>query len=338
METKKISVIVPMYNVEKNLPLCLDSLYKQTYKNLEILLVDDGSPDKCGQLAEEYAKKDARAIVLHKKNGGLSDARNAGIEVATGDYISFLDSDDFIHPKMFERLAELLETNQADVSICGFKYVGESQAEQLYDTLCQENIQETNGENYSGLEAQYVYYDQKDLRLSFTVAWAKLYKREMWQGKQFPVGKLHEDEYTTYKRLYAAEKIVYSDEQLYFYLVRDTSIMGGTFKKNRLDILQAFLERAAFYRSEGLNDLWTRAVFHGIHMSAQLQIWSEGQYKEEFRGFRTNIKEELAKGRMSRTDKVNKGMGAKKKLDLFVFLYVNPAYVCALKLLKRFKR
>ena len=319
MGEHKISVIVPIYNVEKNLPLCLESLEHQNYSNLEIILVDDGSPDKCGELAEEYAKRDSRAIVIHKENGGLSDARNAGLKVATGDYISFLDSDDFIHPDMYVRLAQVLEEKQCDVSICNFQYVGESQAEELYAQKKNSSVEQGKVVIYTGLEVQHIYYDRKDLRLPFTVAWGKLYRKELWIGKEFPKGKLHEDEFTTYLRMFEAKKVAFADEALYYYLVRDTSIMGSTFKKNRLDILEAFLERMQFYRENKLDELWTKAVFHGTHMSVQLQEWSKGQYKDEFAGFRKKIKAE--------TKGVKKDWSIKQKIDLVMYLYFHPLYM-----------
>ena len=121
----KISVIVPVYKVEKYLNRCVQSIASQTYENLEIILVDDGSPDNCGVLCDEWVQKDSRIKVVHKENGGLSSARNAGVAVATGAYVGFVDSDDYIHPQMYEKLYEALVENGADISICGCDYVDE---------------------------------------------------------------------------------------------------------------------------------------------------------------------------------------------------------------------
>ena len=123
MEKKLISVIVPVYNVEAYLERCVDSILKQTYKELEIILVDDGATDSSGELCDQLAKKDDRIIVIHKKNGGLSDARNAGIDASRGEYLSFIDSDDFIHPMFMEVLLQLCETTQCNIRKCGMQEV-----------------------------------------------------------------------------------------------------------------------------------------------------------------------------------------------------------------------
>ena len=122
----KVSIIVPIYNVEKYLPKCIESIINQTYKNLEIILVDDGSPDNCAKICDEYAKKDNRIKVIHKPNGGVSSARNAGLDIATGEYIGFVDPDDFIAPEMYEQMLEAIKTANADLAICGFNVVHEN--------------------------------------------------------------------------------------------------------------------------------------------------------------------------------------------------------------------
>ena len=196
MKKKLLSVIVPIYGVEKYLSKCLDSIIAQTYLNIQIILVNDGSPDKCSQICEVYAARDNRIIVIHKENGGLSSARNAGIEKATGAYIAFVDSDDFIHPKMYEILIDNLERNDADISVSNLKKVYDEREE--IDSL---------GENkvflYEKRDAMRNFFD-KNLYVPTVVAWTKVYKRELFSTIRFPEGKIHEDEFVTYKVFWSA--------------------------------------------------------------------------------------------------------------------------------------
>lgn len=235
-----ISVVVPIYKVEKYLPKCVDSICGQTYQNLEIILVDDGSPDQCGKLCDEYAKQDGRIKVIHKKNGGLSDARNAGIEVATGKYIGFVDSDDYIHPQMYEFLHDSLQKNMACIAVCAFQCIMESEhvESKIMNSIQSEVISsETERINHF-------------LGEEFTVAWNKLYPREYFSNIRYPKGKIHEDEFTTYKLLEMAKRICFIQEPLYYYVQRDNSIMGEDFSEKRLHRLDAYQERLEKYWTE----------------------------------------------------------------------------------------
>ena len=131
---KKISIIVPIYNIEKYLPRCLDSILAQTYKNLEVILVDDGSVDNSGMIADKYARKDQRIKVIHQVNQGVSVARNTGIDLATGDYIGFVDGDDYIEPDMYEILMRIIDEQQVDIAHCGYQMVYPSKTEYYYNT------------------------------------------------------------------------------------------------------------------------------------------------------------------------------------------------------------
>lgn len=261
-----ISIVVPVYKVEKYLPKCIESIRKQTYENLEIILVDDGSPDNCGMLCEQYAKADTRIKVIHKPNGGLSDARNAGIDIATGRYISFVDSDDYIHPQMIELLLDAIKHENADISVCSWESVREGE-QQHYKKYQSHNYKITDGR-----EVQNIYFEQSDQRITYTVAWAKLIKREFYEDIRYPKGLLHEDEYTTYKILYKADKIAYIDIPLYYYLSRENSIMGD-FKAARFAIFGAYLERVDFYHNKGEYNLAKRTLFLAIHMLVQYYEW-----------------------------------------------------------------
>lgn len=249
-----VSVIVPIYNVENYLNKCIESIRNQSYKNLEIILVDDGSPDNCGVICEEYTKADSRIKVIHKSNGGLSDARNCGIEASTGEYLLFVDSDDFIHMDMIRILYEGLKAKNAKVSVCSYQCVEEdeiiSYSENYSDTV--QPILMTKEHLYDSK-----YYINK--RVEFIVAWNKLYHRSLFEEVRYPKGKVHEDEFTTYKLLYYAKEVVYIDAPLYFYVQRKSSIMGQKIGEKRLLILDAISERMTFYRERGEKRLWALA-------------------------------------------------------------------------------
>lgn len=241
-----ISVIVPIFKVEQYLPRCIESIINQTYKKLEIILVNDGSPDNCGAICDNYALKDARIRVIHKNNGGLSDARNAGIDIAQGNYITFIDSDDWIHPKYIEFLYNTLKKNNADISVCNFLATS---SENVYSDKLSEDIKVFN--NFQALEQL-----TDKLYVQMVIACGKLFKRELFNNIRFPLKRIHEDEFTTYKLLYEANKIVYTNNQLYYYWQRENSITKSKFNiKSRIDAMDAFIERAEFFKSIGLPNL-----------------------------------------------------------------------------------
>lgn len=219
-----ITVVVPIYNVEQYLHQCIDSICNQTHKELEIILVDDGSKDKSGNICDEYAKKDKRIIVIHKENGGLSDARNAGIEIASGEFICFIDSDDFIDKHMLENLYLSCVHNEAQISICKRRFVYDNE-----DTKSTCNAYST--EVFSGVEG-FKHFLLEDID-GFVVAWNKLYKTNLFNNVRYPKGVIHEDCFTTYKLLLAAKTVAYIDYTGYFYRQRKGSIMNiGNFEKD----------------------------------------------------------------------------------------------------------
>lgn len=224
-----ISVIVPVYNVEAYIFKCINSITSQTYHNLEIILVDDGSPDRCGEICDEFAKKDNRVIVIHKENGGLADARNAGLDRAKGDYISFIDSDDFIENDMYEKMISACESEKADISVCGrFDIIDGSKIESRY-SFQGEKIW-TNKEAIKNL----LTWNNMD-----SSACDKLYQRELFQNIRFPFGKYNEDIFTMIKILDQANKIVHIGESKYYYNHRPGSITTMTFSNKHLDMLDA---------------------------------------------------------------------------------------------------
>ena len=186
MNDSLISVIVPVYKVEEYLDECVQSLINQTYTNLEIILVDDGSPDGCPQMCDDWAMRDARIKVIHKKNGGLSDARNAGLDICTGDYVAFVDSDDWIKPEMYRYMYDAIKREKADICACNI-------------ISCYPNREVSWGGKAYTVGDSETMLDRLYSDSAFPVcAWNKLYRRELWQEFRFPVGKICEDAFTTY--------------------------------------------------------------------------------------------------------------------------------------------
>lgn len=255
MRRPLITVIVPVYKVEAYLERAILSITSQTYENLQIILVDDGSPDNCGSICDAYGKKDSRILVIHKENGGLSDARNAGLEAAKGEYIAFLDSDDFIAPFFLEVLFEALLSTGSDVALCPYETVTEGKAAEFHRPL-----QDKEWE-----KSYYFLYDRKELLLNmydmnhpdatyFIVAWNKLYKASLWKDIRFPKGKIHEDEATTYKIFDKAQKGVYVKYPMYGYFSVPSSITRDAFSKKRLQWMEALTDRIAFFE-EGTGEM-----------------------------------------------------------------------------------
>lgn len=215
-----ISIIVPIYKVEKYLEKCIDSILLQSYKNIEVILVDDGSPDNCSKICDAYKIKDNRIKVIHKKNGGLSDARNIGIIAAKGKYMMFIDGDDFIAPNTCEILIKKMLEFQTDLVICNFFwfYSNENYIKNKSE-LVSEKI-------YTGDEAL-TFYVKKGLT-ELIVAWNKLYKRDLFvkYNLTYAIGRLHEDEFFCKYLFYYIKNFVYIDQSLYYYRQRHDSIMG----------------------------------------------------------------------------------------------------------------
>ena len=242
-----ISVIVPIYKVKKYLSKCIDSIIAQDYKNLEIILVDDGSPDNCPEICDEYAKKDKRIRVVHKENGGLSDARNAGIKVATGEYIAFIDSDDYVAKNYISMLLYTLKKYDADISACNYIKVYEDTGRQEVEPKTDKELVMTNVEAMKDL---FTLPSNSDV-----VTWNKLYRTSLFidNNIEFPKGKLHEDNFTTYKLYYYSSRVAFVNVPCYYYLQRKDSIMGQKFNPRRLDILLALKEIKKFVKKNNID-------------------------------------------------------------------------------------
>lgn len=227
MTKELISIIVPVYNVEKYLKKCVDSIVNQTYKNLEIILVDDGATDNSGKICDELVELDNRIKVYHKKNGGLSDARNYGVERATGDYIGFVDSDDYIDAEMYEKLYEAIKKENVDVAECNLKIVYPEKTDLFTD---QKYYQICNKQEY--LE-EYLKIEK-----IFGSACVRLTKADIAKKLKFPVGKLYEDTYYAYDLIGIVDKYVIVDNPYYNYLMRENSITNAKFNPRIFDLIE----------------------------------------------------------------------------------------------------
>ena len=218
-QSPRISVIVPVYNVAAWLPRCVDSILAQTCENLEILLVDDGSADDSGRICDAYAEKDPRIRVIHKENGGLSSARNAGLDLASGEYIGFVDSDDWIEPEMYAEMLSLLKKYNARM-VCAGRYEVDGDTGEKTVGLCPEREEVVSGETLAG---RIFLWDQCD-----SAACDKLYCRELFDGIRYPEGKTSEDIPVTYRLALKAQRAVLCDRPFYNYFHRSGSISKGS--------------------------------------------------------------------------------------------------------------
>ena len=232
-----ISVVIPVYNVETYLEECLQSVVDQTYQNLQIILVNDGSTDGSLTICKSFAQKDQRILALSQENAGLSAARNTGIKAATGKYITFIDSDDAIHPDMIEHLHNMLKQHNADMTVCQKEFTNEESKAIPCDQYYPDRIISGNR------NCMKFFFEDNGLD---TTAWGKLYKTEMFAEISYPEGKYHEDIYTTYRLIALCDKIVTSAQRLYFYRQRTGSIIHASFSPKHLDAVEGSLLRAEF--------------------------------------------------------------------------------------------
>ena len=238
-----ISLIVPVYNVEPYLRRCVDSILNQTYTNLEVILVDDGSPDNCGAICDEYAAKDPRVRVIHKENGGLSDARNAGLEIMTGSLVGFVDSDDWIEPQMYRRLYELLTQFDADMAFGG-----------VADDLIRNGLAQTVKTSDYGA-SPFAECNTDAMKRYFHGSWAawdKLYRVELFDGIRYPVGEINEDEAIVLHLLDRCRCVCYTNEVLYHYIRRTdgSSITTASFSEKKLAWVRHCRDNLAFIREK----------------------------------------------------------------------------------------
>lgn len=295
-----ISIIIPIYKTEPYLRRCLDSIVSQTYTNLEIILVDDGSPDNSFKIYNEYAAKDNRIRVIRKKNGGLSEARNAGLDICKGDYVSFVDSDDWVDERYIEKLFALLTATKTDISIVNFIRTNRTDI-----PFPKEDFQ---AKIFNPKEA--IVYCTKRQKPAFVISCSKLYKKELFDNLRFPVGKYHEDEFTSYLLFYKSSSVVYTSQVLYFYYSRETSI---TSSQHPYDALEAFEQRYLFFKEkeelELLPHLLPPLCWHYLYCS----------FLERNNGNRPKAMEYLSKLQSSITDSAFNKISLLHRIPLKMF-------------------
>lgn len=255
-----ISLIIPVYKVEQYLDRCLQSVVEQSYENLEIILVDDGSPDGCPALCDAWAEKDKRIRVIHKANGGLSDARNAGLAVAAGEYLAFIDSDDWLSPEMLMRLYDALQRDDSDIAACAVEMFWEDDTPPRCLTARTNCVLDTE-------QAEAALLAESTLKQP---VWYKLYRRACIEGIPFETGRQHEDVFWSYQVFGNARRVSVIDYVGYHYRQRENSIMGAVYSLKRLDAIEAY-ERRYTYLAERFPGLERKAriaivsacVFHG---------------------------------------------------------------------------
>lgn len=263
----KISVIIPIYNMEKFLNRSLDTVMNQSYTNLEVIMVDDGSTDKSADICQEYAAKDSRFLYFYKDNGGLSSARNFGLDKCTGDYIAFLDPDDYLHSDIYMKLLHALQETHAGMAFCDYRVV---YGDEPYD-----NQPECKTEILNRHQAQNMYFEDFHNATVSTVVWNKLFPASVMKKFRFPNGRIHEDESTTYMLLYHFDCVAYVKAPYYNYFVCEGSIMNSSFNVKRFDLFKAYHERTVFYAKHEEYELCRKMFFLYIHMLCQYREWAE---------------------------------------------------------------
>ena len=249
-----ISVIVPVYNVEKYLDRCVESIVNQTYTNLEIILVDDGSPDNCPQMCDVWAEKDSRIKVIHKENGGLSSARNAGLDYMSGDYLFFLDSDDYINKDAISILFDLLQSNNCDMSFGRYVMVYEGQENtSANNCFSGEKIIFTEDEFWSYYYSVNHSENYSEKAVNMIISCNKLIKKSVFETLRFAVGRINEDEIIIHNIVSKCNKIAFIDKETYYYYQNENSIMGSKTDFYSKDSIYALGERVKYFAGRNKN-------------------------------------------------------------------------------------
>ena len=325
---EKLSIIVPVYKVEKYLDRCIESLIKQSYNKLEIILVDDGSPDNCPKKCDEWEKKDNRIKVIHKINGGLSDARNRGIESATGEYIAFVDSDDFIELDMYENMIDAMKRTDSEIAVCGRYIYNNSTCEKFIAHMSKyervfESTRNVIGEVLCG-------------GIIEEATWDKVYKRDLFSGIKFPIGEINEDIVTVPKLLEKANKVVCVNKPYYYYCYNPTSITHSAFSNQKL-IVKTHMEDLSTYIMNKYPDLIKEVkMFKGRYAVSQLYSFYNDfnlkiTYKEYYKYYLKNMRENFIELINSNT------ISFKKKIEISMMFIGVYGLFCKLKKLSKSK-
>ena len=314
---EKVSVIVPMYKVEKYIEKCLESILHQTYRNLEVICISDASPDRCTAICKNIAEKDSRVIIIEKEtNEGLAEARNTGLKAASGKYVAFVDSDDWIQREMIAVLVSEMEKNRADIVQCGYMKLHNEKLEIKYLPECKNEV-------LSGREAVLRLYEVPYMQpdIGFTVVWNKLYTRKVLDGIYFPKGKLFEDQFFTYKCFDRSQRIVVLGQKLYCYRDNNASITKSKYNIHFQDELEAHREQITFFEKKGDNEI--SDIISKRIVPLCISHFHRARYYEDIEAMKNSkrICSEMAWKYMK-----NPLVKMKSKCELFLFLFASETY------------
>lgn len=323
----KISIIVPVYKVEKYLKKCVNSIISQSYSNIEIILVDDGSPDNCGKICDEYKEKDNRIIVIHKVNGGLSSARNTGLDIATGDFIGFVDSDDWIEPNMYKELLEFIVNENCDLVECGVNLAFDDKDIVLFPNCSSEVI-----DGRVALKNQLEIGNKTRHFLPRIAVWSKLYKKDFWKNNRFPEGQIHEDYLLTCKVLHQSSRVGLVKKGLYNHLTDNpNSIVNSRFSSRDLYKVKQYEYRINYLSEKDEVELCKLAkiqyyclLLETFLKCSENKMIEEAELLQLLRINKDNIKRSNIKG--------------KRKIEFSLFFCSTRLYVLLRKMYKGLKK
>ncbi len=281
-----ISIIVPVYKVEPYIRRCVDSILSQTYSEFELILVNDGSPDSCGAICDEYADKDSRIRVIHKENGGLSSARNAALDVVCAEkraeWITFIDSDDWVHPKYLELLLSMAMESGVKLA------VGNS-------------VTTYGEENDKSLEGFCVYSPEEFwIKTRSAIACAKLYRRELFENERYPIGKLHEDEFITYRLVFSCDRVAYTPSKIYYYYINSQGIVHSLWTPKKMHGIEAIINSRNYFKNNGHKKARKKEeiVLAGVYydnINLARANNEDGKYDGEIESMISGLREHLSK-------------------------------------------
>ena len=310
----EVSIVIPVYNVEKYLSRCVDSVLKQTYIDFQVILVDDGSPDNCAQICEDYKTRDNRVFVIHRENGGLSAARNSGIEWViknkSTNWITFIDSDDWVHPQYLELLLGAANDSKDNIIVSDFCITNQSKI------------------SYKKIEKDYKRYNTQDFFVNNDLhpisACGRLFKTSDFSSIRFPEGRLHEDRFTTYKIIFRYENIIFVRHQLYYCYDNSESLTRVSWNPNRLDDIVAIEEQIKHFRNSNYQSVY----LHLLYDYLDLLLYSLKRTKDNrsYKKHEINLRNKLRKFRVVYAGKIE--LEKNKKTEIFKYSYPFIFRVC----------
>lgn len=257
--TVEISIIVPVYNLENVLLRCVHSILNQTFTHFELILVNDGSTDESGKLCDELARHDARIKVIHKKNGGVASSRNAGLNIAQGKFIGYVDNDDYINKHMFATLYDIAIKNESDIVVCDYVNVKEDEHVDI-----DAHVESAGLHHFTNQEAVDQIYIKRDA--TFVYPWNKLYRRHLFTNIRYEEGNLYDDESVAHKLLYESKKTTYLQSTFYYYVTRKGSMVNSPFHVGKFGRIYALKDREVFLRKKNERYLHGKALIHYLEM------------------------------------------------------------------------